>query len=90
MRVLTWIVDRCHGRAIGEETPLGWMPEPGGIDLDGMPDYGQDDFATAQRIDGEEWRRELDLQMELFERLSNRMPKELIYERELLRSRLGL
>jgi phosphoenolpyruvate carboxykinase (GTP) len=90
MRVLKWIIDRCHGRAIGEETPLGWMPEPGGIDLDGMDNYTQADFATAQRIDGEEWRHELDLQTELFERLSNRMPKELIYERELLRSRLGL
>jgi phosphoenolpyruvate carboxykinase (GTP) len=90
MRVLKWIIDRCHGRAIGEETPLGWMPEPGGIDLAGMDGYGQPEFANAQRIDGEEWRHELELQTELFERLSNRMPKELVYERELLRSRLGL
>ncbi|HEX3135100.1 MAG TPA: phosphoenolpyruvate carboxykinase (GTP) [Planctomycetota bacterium] len=90
MRVLKWVIDRCHGRAIGEETPLGWMPEPGGIDLDGMVGYGQPEFAAAQRIDGEEWRHELDLQSELFERLANRMPKELVYERELLRSRLEL
>jgi len=90
MRVLKWIIDRCHGRAIGEETPLGWMPEPGGIDLAGMENYGEPEFATAQRIDNDEWRHELDLQSELFERLSSRMPKELVYERELLRSRLGL
>jgi phosphoenolpyruvate carboxykinase (GTP) len=90
MRILKWIIDRCHGRSIGEETPLGWMPESGGIDLTGMANYDEKQFANAQRIDGEEWRHELDLQSSLFEQLSNRMPKELVYERELLRSRLGL
>ena len=90
MRVLKWIIDRCHGRSIGEETPLGWMPEPGGIDLSGMDHYNEKQFAQAQHIDSEEWRHELDLQSSLFEQLSNRMPKELVYERELLRSRLGL
>ena len=90
MRVLKWVVDRCHGRAIGEETPLGWMPETDGIDLNGMEHYQPTEFKNAQRIDLNEWRNELTLQEELFERLANRMPKELVYERELLRSRLGL
>jgi phosphoenolpyruvate carboxykinase (GTP) len=90
MRVLKWIVDRCHGRAVGEENPLGWMPASGDIDLDGIPGYGRAQFDAAQRIDHDEWRRELDLQEELFLKLGARMPKELGYERELLRSRLGL
>ncbi|MGH7178490.1 MAG: phosphoenolpyruvate carboxykinase (GTP), partial [Tepidisphaeraceae bacterium] len=36
MRVLKWIIDRAHGRAYAYESPIGWMPKPGEIDLDGL------------------------------------------------------
>lgn len=89
MRVLQWIVDRCHGHAEGEETALGWMPPLESIDLAGLDGYTQARLAEAQRIDPVEWHRELDLQSELFDLIGERMPKDLLYERELLRSRLG-
>ena len=89
MRVLKWIVDRCHGRAEADETAIGWMPAPGSIDLHGLDGYSAHQLEEAQHIDAAEWLRELDSQQELFDRLGGRMPKELFYERELLRSRLG-
>src|SRR5262249_8481376 len=36
MRVLEWIVNRCHGRADATETALGWMPSSRDINLDGL------------------------------------------------------
>jgi phosphoenolpyruvate carboxykinase (GTP) len=88
MRVLKWIIDRCRGRANAHETPLGWVPNPADIDLGGLPEVSQKQLEKALAIDVEEWRRELLLQEELFVKLYAYLPKELIFQRELLMARL--
>jgi phosphoenolpyruvate carboxykinase (GTP) len=88
MRVLKWIVDRCHGRADANETPLGWVPGTKSFDLAGMPNFTPDRLAEAQSINFEEWRRELLSQDELFMKLYAHLPKEMVFQRELLVSRL--
>jgi phosphoenolpyruvate carboxykinase (GTP) len=88
MRVLKWICDRCRGRANSEETQLGWVPYAENFDLEGMVDFSPGRLEQAQTINYEDWRRELLLQDELFIRLYAHIPKELIFQRELLVSRL--
>ena len=90
MRVLKWIVDRSHGRAYARETILGWMPRSGDIDLEGLtnPDGSAVDFDAAQAIDVADVRAELVGQEELFLKLAGDLPKEIIFQRELLVSRL--
>ncbi|HOC57080.1 MAG TPA: phosphoenolpyruvate carboxykinase (GTP) [Verrucomicrobiota bacterium] len=88
MRVLKWIVDRCHARADAEESALGWVPKPDSLDLSGLANFSPARFEQVQAIDEEEWRREIMLQDELFIRLHSRLPKELIFQRELLLARL--
>jgi len=88
MRVLKWIVDRCRGRADAHETPLGWVPGLEDIDLTGLDGFSSEQLSRALSIDVEEWRRELLLQEELFLKLYAYLPKELIFQRELLISRL--
>jgi phosphoenolpyruvate carboxykinase (GTP) len=88
MRVLKWIVDRCRGRVPAYETPVGWMPEPEDIDLTGLADYEPANLTEALSLNLEEWKRELLMQDELFFRLYSDLPKELIFQRELLISRL--
>ncbi|MDX2226046.1 MAG: phosphoenolpyruvate carboxykinase (GTP) [Verrucomicrobiae bacterium] len=88
MRVLKWIVDRCSGSAGAHETPLGWIPRPEDIDFEGMPEGTDKKFMQAQEIDIEEWKKEAILQDELFIKLYTYLPKEMIYQREMLIARL--
>ena len=88
MRVLKWIVDRCHARTDADETPLGWVPGPGSLDLAGLTNFAPEKLERVQAIHEEEWRREIIMQDELFMKLHSRLPKELIFQRELLLARL--
>jgi phosphoenolpyruvate carboxykinase (GTP) len=88
MRVLKWIVDRCHGRVPAYETPVGWMPEPRDIDTEGLCGCSGPQLAEALSINVEDWKREVLLQDELFFKLYSDLPKELIFQRELLISRM--
>jgi phosphoenolpyruvate carboxykinase (GTP) len=87
MRVLEWILNRCKGRAYAMETPLGWMPRPEDINMDGL---GLDEKAMKelQGVNREDIKSELLSQEELFMKLAGEMPKEMIFQRELLISRL--
>src|SRR6185437_15731097 len=87
MRVLKWIVDRVHSRAAGKETPIGWMPRYQDIDWQGL-DFPEDKFEELQSFDRAAWHSEVIGHEELFIKLHDHLPPEMIYERELLICRL--
>ena len=87
MRVLKWIVDRAHSRAMGRETPIGWMPRYEDIYWKGL-DFSQEHFDELQKFDHAAWRGEVFGQEELFIDLHDHLPSELVYERELLICRI--
>jgi phosphoenolpyruvate carboxykinase (GTP) len=85
--VLKWIVDRSHGRALGKETPIGWMPHYEDMEWRGL-DFPKSRFDELQAFDRAAWRQEVLGHEELFLDLHDRLPPEAIYERELLICRL--
>jgi phosphoenolpyruvate carboxykinase (GTP) len=87
MRVLKWIVDRAHGRALAKETPIGWMPHYDDIQWEGL-EFSEEQFDELQAFDRAAWRTEVLGHEELFLDLHDRLPAEAIYERELLICRL--
>ncbi len=87
LRVLQWIVGRSRGRALAKETPIGWMPRYQDLDWTGL-DMSPEKFAEVQRFDRAEWRREIIDHENLFLDLHTHLPKEMIYERELLICRM--
>ena len=88
MRPLKWIIERATGRAVGIETPIGWMPRYEDMDWRGL-EMDEDAFKALMSIDRDHPLRMQTLQHEeLFLKLFQHLPKEMIFERELLISRL--
>jgi len=88
MRVLEWILRRCANEADAVETPIGHVPAPGTIDLEGLPL----DEIVLERLLGVEpdaWQAELAGQREFLEEYGERMPKEMWAQYERLRERLS-
>ncbi len=88
MRILKWIVERARGRAISIESPIGWMPRYEDLDWRGMEDFTRQQFNELMSVDRDLWQQELLSHEELFVKLYDRLPKELLFIRELILSSL--
>jgi phosphoenolpyruvate carboxykinase (GTP) len=87
-RVLKWIVDRLDGRGQGTETPIGTVPTPDALDLDGL-EIDAGDLAELLAVDPDVWRREAGLIPAHFRRFGDHLPRALWEEHKALVSRLG-
>tara|TARA_E500000178_G_C17037989_1_gene764567 strand:- start:9516 stop:11330 length:1815 start_codon:yes stop_codon:yes gene_type:complete len=87
MRPLKWIIERATGRAVGIETPIGWMPRYADLDWRGL-DMDEATYSSLMSIDRDRLRMQTLQHEELFLKLFQHLPKEMIFERELLISRL--
>ena len=83
MRILEWIVNRSHVRATAIERPIGWTPRYEDINWEGLEDFSEADFAQAMSIDRDDWDEELLHHEELFIRLYDRIPKEMLAIKDL-------
>jgi len=87
MRVLKWIFGRVLDDAPAVETPLGYMPSPGALDL---PSLELSDEARAQlfTLDPEQWRIEMARREKFFESFGERLPAEIRAQHGALKKRL--
>lgn len=86
-RVLKWIVDRVHGKGTASESPLGWMPRYEEMDFQGM-DFSREQFNELMTIDTKLYKDEVLQHEEFFDRVYDRLPKELFFIRQLVLSSL--
>ncbi len=88
MRILKWIVERARGRAVSIESPIGWMPRYEDIDWRGLESFTREQFNELMSVDRGMWTQELLSHEELFIKLYDRLPKEMLFIRELTLSSL--
>ena len=72
--------------ANGIESPIGWMPTHKDINFEGLEGFTKEDFYKAMSIDKKDWDKELLETDELFIRLYDRIPKEMMAIKELMLS----
>jgi len=85
-RVLKWIVGRVRGEAHAKESPLGLIPDYEDLDMTGL-DFPKAKWDALMDIDVNALREQALGHDELFIKMWERMPKELIWLRDLLVSR---
>ncbi|MDI6400797.1 phosphoenolpyruvate carboxykinase (GTP) [Balneolaceae bacterium ANBcel3] len=88
MRVLKWVVERAQGTASAVEGPLGNMPRYEDIDWRGLEDFTEEQFNDLMAVDREIWKQEVLGHEDLFSKLYDRLPKEFLFMRELLKAKL--
>ena len=86
-RVLEWVFRRCEGRADAVDTPIGRLPTPGSLDLDGI-EVSEQDLEELLRVDAPEWLEELPSLREHLATFGAQLPEELSAQLAALESRL--
>jgi phosphoenolpyruvate carboxykinase (GTP) len=84
-RVLEWIMGRLDGELGATQTPLGYIPTPTGLNVDGLDDISLDELFA---IDRDAWLAEADDTETFFDGFDGRVPDELYGQLETLREKL--
>jgi phosphoenolpyruvate carboxykinase (GTP) len=86
-RILEWVFRRCQGRAEAVDTPIGRLPAPGSLNLDGAT-VSPEALDELLRVDPAEWRDELPSIREHLATFGDELPDELHRQLEALEARL--
>ena len=88
-RVLKWVIERIEGKAVAVETPIGHVPTPKSLDIEGLG-ITSEQVEAALKVDSEEWKTEIPQIEEWFAKFGDTLPTQLKVELDGLKARLGL
>jgi phosphoenolpyruvate carboxykinase (GTP) len=87
-RVLEWVFRRCDGEAEAAETPVGLVPAPGALNVEGL-DLAPEALAELLAVDVEQVRAELPQVHEHLARFGEHLPAAVRAQLEALEQRLS-
>jgi phosphoenolpyruvate carboxykinase (GTP) len=88
IRVLKWIIQRLSSEAAAVSTPIGNLPAPGSLDLDGL-DISSADLDLLLTVDTQAWKAEAEQIPEFFRGFGEQLPARLWELHQELIARLG-
>ncbi len=89
LRVLLWMIDRIQGKAGATETPVGLVPTPDALNLEGLELPGSA-LEALLRVDRDEWADEVPEIRSFLDRFGSRLPAEMTQSLDALAHRLGV
>jgi phosphoenolpyruvate carboxykinase (GTP) len=87
VRVLKWMLDRIQGTAESTETPVGFVPAPNSLQLDGLS-ISRDTLGELLYVDASAWSQEERAIASFFDKFGDRLPEAMQQERQSLADRL--
>ena len=87
-RVLKWMCERIEGKVGARKTPIGLLPEEGGLDLTGL-DLSVENMNELMKVDLGAWSAEVPDIEKHFAKFGDRMPERLTVQLQELRDRLS-
>jgi phosphoenolpyruvate carboxykinase (GTP) len=88
LRVLSWVIDRCEGRAKAHETPIGLLPHKEDLDLQSLK-LPEAALHQLLDVDTAAWHREIDEIGKYLEEFGDRTPPALRAEYQRVKQALG-
>ncbi len=86
VRVLKWILERVEGRGEAKETPIGYVPTPTGLTLDGLK-IAPESLDELFRVNADDWESDLADSRQFLAKFGERLPEQLRKEHEAVVSR---
>ena len=87
-RVLEWIFERSAGRGEANETPIGFVPAAGAIDVKGL-NVSNEDMDQLLSVHVDEWRAEVPRIREHYAQFNEQLPRKLAAMVDDLETRLA-
>jgi phosphoenolpyruvate carboxykinase (GTP) len=88
LRVLSWIIERCEGRAGAQETPIGHLPHASDLDLRGL-DLPDSTLHQLLDLDRQAWHAEIDDIGRYLDEFGDRTPAALRAQYQRVKQALG-
>ncbi len=78
-RVIEWMLKRCENKADANEAPIGYLPKPEDINIEGL-NLSADTLKSLLSIDTESWLADIKNIEEFYAKIGDAIPQELIEE----------